>query len=107
MASPAEQELADRSVRDTARHEMPRALRDEVRLVGDALGQVIAEHGGDALLADVEALRRTVIRARVDSAARDGHANSADALVASWSWVRAEQVARAFTCYFHLVNLAE
>jgi len=47
MATPAERETADRSVRDTARHEMPRALRDEVRLVGDALGQVIAEHGGE------------------------------------------------------------
>ena len=54
MATPAERETADRSVRDTARHEMPRALREEVRLVGDALGQVIAEHGGEGLLADVE-----------------------------------------------------
>ena len=27
--------------------------------------------------------------------------------MASWSLDRAEQVARAFTCYFHLVNLAE
>jgi phosphoenolpyruvate carboxylase len=28
-------------------------------------------------------------------------------LVASWTIDRAEQVARAFTCYFQLVNLAE
>jgi len=47
---------------------MPRALRDEVRLVGNALGQVIAEHGGEGLLADVEALRRTVIQARAEAA---------------------------------------
>jgi phosphoenolpyruvate carboxylase len=107
MATPAERETADRTVRDTARHEMPRALRDEVRLVGDALGQVIAEHGGEGLLADVEALRRTVIQARAEAATRGGYANSADALVSSWSLDRAEQVARAFACYFHLVNLAE
>ena len=107
MATPAEQEAADRSVRDTARQEMPRALRDEVRIIGDALGQVIAEHGGEGLLADVEALRRTVIQARTGVATRGGYANTADALVSSWSLDRAEQVARAFACYFHLVNLAE
>jgi hypothetical protein len=42
MASPAERETTDRSVRDTARQEMPRTLREEVRIAGDALGQVIA-----------------------------------------------------------------
>jgi phosphoenolpyruvate carboxylase len=86
---------------------MPPSLRDEVRLVGDVLGQVIAEQAGDALLADVERLRRTVIRARTEGDLRGGHAEEADALVSSWSLDRAELVARAFTCYFHLVNLAE
>jgi phosphoenolpyruvate carboxylase len=107
MATPAELESSDRSVRDTARHQMPRALREEVRLVADVLGQVIAEHGGADLLADVETLRRTVIRARAENETRGGIADAADRLVASWSLDRAEQVARAFTCYFHLVNLAE
>ena len=107
MATTTAPDPADRSVRDTARQETPRALRDEVRLVGDALGQVIAEHGGEGLLADVEALRRTVIQARAGAATRGGHANTADALVSSWSLDRAERVARAFACYFHLVNLAE
>ena len=107
MATPEEHETSDRSPRDTARQQMPRALRDEVRLVGDALGQVIAEHGGAALLAGVENLRRTVIRARAEDDQQGGYAHAADELVSSWSLARAEQVARAFTCYFHLVNLAE
>src|SRR5580700_8231592 len=107
MASPAERETTDRSVRETARQEMPRTLREEVRIAGDALGQVIAEHGGAELLADVETLRRTVITARGEDRARGGHAGAADTLVSSWTLERAEQVARAFTCYFHLVNLAE
>jgi phosphoenolpyruvate carboxylase len=107
MATPAERETSDRSVRDTARQEMPRTLREEVRLAGDALGQVIAEHGGVEVLADVETLRRTVIRARSEDGTRGGLADSADRLVSSWSLDRAEQVARAFACYFHLVNLAE
>jgi len=105
--APPELDATDRSVRDTARQEMPRTLREEVRLAGDALGQVIAEHGGAALLADVETLRRTVISARAEDRTRGGYADAADKLVSSWSLDRAEQVARAFTCYFHLVNLAE
>ena len=93
--------------RDTAREQMPPSLRDEVRLVGELLAQVIAEQAGDSLLADVEHLRRTVIRARTEGDLRGGDVEAADALVSSWSLDRAEQVARAFTCYFHLVNLAE
>jgi phosphoenolpyruvate carboxylase len=71
-------------------------------MLGDMLGQVLAEYGGPGLLEDVENLRRTVIVAREkeDQAA-------AALLVASWPIDRAEQVARAFTCYFQLINLAE
>ena len=107
MATPRERVNDITSMRETARQEMPASVRDEVRVLGDVLGQVIAEYGGDGLLADVEALRRTVIRARGDGDGRGGHAEAADALVSSWSLDRAELVARAFTCYFHLVNLAE
>jgi phosphoenolpyruvate carboxylase len=89
--------------REVARTEMPAALRREVRLLGDVLGQVLAEYGGAELLEDVELLRRIVIVAR-DS---DAQERAATELVASWSIDRAEQVARAFTCYFQLINLAE
>jgi phosphoenolpyruvate carboxylase len=89
--------------REFARTEMPAALRREVRLLGDVLGQVLAEYGGPQLLEDVEQLRRTVIAARES----DDEERAATGLVASWSIDRAEQVARAFTCYFQLINLAE
>src|SRR6202171_6273342 len=82
---------------------MPAALRREVRLLGDLLGEVLAEYGGPELLSDVEQLRHTVIAAR-DSDLDD---RAAASLVASWPIERAEHVARAFTCYFQLVNLAE
>ncbi|MHB8587433.1 MAG: phosphoenolpyruvate carboxylase [Candidatus Dormibacteraceae bacterium] len=81
---------------------MPAPLRREVRLLGDLLGQVLAEFGGAGLLEDVEQLRRTVIAARETE-----DEGAAARLVASWPIGRAEQVARAFTCYFQLVNLAE
>ncbi len=89
--------------RERARLEMPELLRRDVRLLGELLGQVLREYGGDKLLADVEELRHAVI------AARTGAGDPADVveLVRGWSLDRAEEVARAFTVYFHLANLAE
>ncbi|HKW77816.1 MAG TPA: phosphoenolpyruvate carboxylase, partial [Candidatus Limnocylindria bacterium] len=74
-----------------------------MRLLGDMLGRVIAESGGASLLRDVERLRGFAIRARDDGR----YEREAERLVASWPLERAELVARAFTCYFHLANLAE
>ena len=91
------------SSRDAARHEIPAPLRRDIRLLGDLLGKVITDYGGARLLRDVEELRRLVIRARGDASS----AGKAERLIASWSLDRAENVARAFTCYFHLANLAE
>jgi hypothetical protein len=91
------------SLRESARQEMPAPLRAEVRLLGELLGQVLTEFGGPQLLEDVEQLRQTVIAARE----ADDQEQAAEQLVASWPLERAEQVARAFACYFHLANLAE
>src|SRR4029077_6261377 len=89
--------------RDTARQEIPAPLRRDGRLLGDVLGRVIAEAGGRDLLRDVEKLRALVIRARD----HDRYERRAERLIASWPLDRAEEVARAFACYFHLANLAE
>src|SRR5438128_621795 len=89
--------------RDAARQEIPPELRRDVRLLGELLGNVIADFGGASLLRDVEKLRGLAIRAREDGRFE----REAEKLVASWPLDRAELVARAFTCYFHLANLAE
>ncbi len=89
--------------RDSARQEMPDPLRNDVRLLGEMLGRVVAESCGADLLDDVEQLRRAVIGAREGTVSGD----EITALVASWPLERAKQVARAFTVYFHLANLAE
>ncbi len=115
--------------RDTDRQELPGRMRRDVRLLGDMLGEVLRESGGQDLLDDVERLRQAVIAARAshgsdgggsDGAGSDGAGSDGDgdphadpagdeiaALVASWPLDRAELVARAFTVYFHLTNLAE
>src|SRR4051794_4306055 len=89
--------------RSAAVTEMPDELRHDVRLLGKLLGQVIAEQGGEDLLADVERLRKAVIAARRGEVTGD----EITAMVAQWEIDRAVQIARAFTCYFHLANLAE
>jgi phosphoenolpyruvate carboxylase len=94
-------------------------MRRDVRLLGDILGEVISDSAGPELLADVERLRRAVIGARHSERdawstagapgqlAGDPAGDKIAALVASWSLAAADQVARAFTVYFHLANLAE
>ena len=90
---------------------MPQQMRRDVRLLGDLLGEVLRESEGDDLLADVERLRLAVIEARrgPDSSTEPGDpvGDEIAELVASWPLDRAELVARAFTVYFHLANLAE
>src|SRR5690606_3790776 len=57
---------------------------------------------------DVERLRELAIAAHhEDATVADDAAGQAEKLVESWSLERAEEVARAFTVYFHLVNVAE
>ena len=95
--------------READRQELPVPLRRDVRLLGDLLGEVIREAGGQSLLDDVERLRRAVIAAR-DKPSGDEADLAGDqiaALVAGWPLARAELVAKAFTIYFHLTNLAE
>jgi phosphoenolpyruvate carboxylase len=101
--------------REDDRYRMPEPMRRDVRLLGSLLGGVLSETGGQELLDDVEQLRHAVIESRrADAAQLDGErpepGSSLDeiaALVASWPLDRAEQVASAFTVYFHLANLAE
>ncbi|GAA0560777.1 phosphoenolpyruvate carboxylase [Actinomadura livida] len=89
--------------RETFRQDLPEPLRRDVRLLGAMLGDGLVEYGGQGLLDDVERLRHAVI------AARRGETTGAEvaAIVDGYPLERAEQVARAFTVYFHLTNLAE
>ncbi|MFJ2542375.1 phosphoenolpyruvate carboxylase [Microbacterium sp. NPDC087589] len=84
---------------------IPDAMRTDVRMLGALLGQVLREAGGDDLFEDVERLRLATIQA-YDEETSNAFERAA-AIAESFSIARADEVARAFTCYFHLVNLAE
>jgi phosphoenolpyruvate carboxylase len=85
--------------------EAPAPLRRDVRLLSTILGRVLVETEGPELLEDVERLRRATIALRrtqdVD------RRRTVLRIVRSFDGRRAEEVARAFTCYFQLANLAE
>ncbi|WP_202843758.1 phosphoenolpyruvate carboxylase [Luteimonas saliphila] len=78
-------------------------LRDDVRQLGTLVGEVLAEQGSPALLAEVEGIRRAAI-------ARREQGLPVDALVEEMARVPltdAEAVVRAFSTYFGAINLAE
>ena len=86
-------------------NEVPEQMRADVRLLGSLLGQVLRESGSPGLFDDVERLRAATISAYTD-ATPEAFRHAID-VADSFSVERADEVARAFTVYFHLVNLAE
>ena len=99
--------VADREAGRAGRREGPRSLelRRNVRLLTTMLGDAIAESGGAELLEQVETLRKAAIAFR--GRPTDARRRRVTDLVAALDLARAEDVIRAFTCYFQLVNLAE
>ena len=76
-------------------------LRRDVRSLGALLGQVLREQAGEGVYETVEALRQSAIARRErDSPFPSITAEAEDPL-------RAYQLARAFSFYFELINLAE
>jgi phosphoenolpyruvate carboxylase len=69
------------------------------------LGDAITETGGEGLLAEVEALRTATIAYR--GSPTEARLSRITQLVDGLDRRRTEDVIRAFTCYFQLVNLAE
>ncbi len=79
-------------------------LRDDVRLLGRLLGETLRQQVGDALFDQVEAIRALAKRAR------DGEPGAEAALTAQLSALADADllpVARAFTQFLNLANIAE
>ena len=81
-------------------------LARDVRLLGNALGEVLREQGGDALFERVERIRALTKEARSVAGGSDAE-RELDALFAGMDFDAALPVLKAFTTYFQLVNLAE
>jgi len=79
-------------------------LRADVSTLGALVGDVIREQGGDELFERVESARKAAIRRR--EGGRDGEAQLERA-VCGLEPGRAEELVRAFSAYFQVVNMAE
>ena len=79
-------------------------LRDDVRVLGALVGQVLAEQHGDEFLALVEAVRRAAINRREGNA---GGSDNLQQLLTGKSVASVELLVKAFSVYFQVVNLAE
>jgi phosphoenolpyruvate carboxylase len=98
-------EAIDLVGRFEAEQEIPEQMRADVRMLGTLLGRVLRESGSPGLFDDVERLRIATIHAYTDETP-EAFARAA-AIADSFTVERADEVARALTAYFHLVNLAE
>ena len=101
----------------TAERNAPNELARDVRVLGDALGEVLKEQGGPPLFDQVEALR-TLAKARraqagiddVEEASVAASTSAGQDMDARVNRIEPSQiipVLKAFTTYFQLVNLAE
>ena len=80
-------------------------MRDEVRLLGGLLGEVIRDEGGQVLYDRVEAVRQASVAYHRDPASKD--ASRLEALLADLSLDEAVGLAHGFAVFSLLANVAE
>ena len=80
-------------------------LRQDVRLLGNILGKILVNHGGNELLDKVEKIR-LMCKSLRNSFERDMYEALKEEIANLNSPMR-KQIIRAFSIYFHLVNAAE
>ena len=80
------------------------ALREDVHRLGELVGELVREQGGEALFDLVEAARRAAIAHREGDAQAHGVLTS---LLAALAPSTARDFIRAFSTYFQMVNMAE
>jgi phosphoenolpyruvate carboxylase len=84
--------------------EKDRAFKEDVHLLGELVGELIREQGGEALYDLVEAARRASIAHREGD---PGALESLRSLLAALAPSTAREFIRAFSTYFQMVNMAE
>ncbi len=86
------------------RHELPKALREDVRLLGELLGETLRRHEGQAIFDLVERVRALAKKARGGS---DVDFATLTRVLEQMPVDEALPVARAFSHFLNLANIAE
>ena len=98
-------ELSEQPLRTVELAATDALLREDVKLLGALVGEILAEQRSPDFLAEVERLRRAAIGRRENAAPV---AELVDALAGSSADLQhASDLVRAFSTYFQAVNLAE
>jgi len=84
--------------------EKDKALRDDVRRLGELVGELVRDQGGEALFDLVEAARRAAIAHREGDPGALGELTN---LLSALTPRTARDFIRAFSTYFQMVNMAE
>lgn len=95
------------------RAQADQALRDDIRVLGRILGDVIREQEGRVAFERVERIRQLSVAYRREAKAKGGHSRASAAqrslnrLLARLDDEQATSVIRAFSYFSHLANIAE
>ncbi|HCY61493.1 MAG TPA: phosphoenolpyruvate carboxylase [Oxalobacteraceae bacterium] len=92
-----------RSAKTAADKDAP--LKEDIRLLGRLLGDVLREQEGEAVFNVVETIRQTAVRFRRESDAQAGA--DLDRLLKKLTRDQTNAVVRAFSYFSHLANIAE
>lgn len=82
-------------------------LRDDVRFLGELVGDVLREQGGSDLFDAVEHIRTSAIRLRANDPPDQDEERALLAWAEQQPTRRLLHVVHAFSIYFHVINLAE
>ncbi|NNK92317.1 MAG: phosphoenolpyruvate carboxylase, partial [Acidimicrobiia bacterium] len=91
---------------DEETHDGSAALRADIRLLGNLLGETLVRQHGQELLDLVERVRSLTKRLRADASDADA-ASELDSVMGALDLGTTMQMVRAFSAYFHLANIAE
>ena len=80
-------------------------LKEDIRLLGRLLGEVLRDQEGDAVFEVVETVRQTAVRFRRESDAQSG--TDLNKLLKKLTRDQTISVVRAFSYFSHLANIAE
>ncbi|MGV3743402.1 MAG: phosphoenolpyruvate carboxylase [Burkholderiaceae bacterium] len=95
--------LSSRSPKASANPDAP--LKEDIRLLGQLLGDVLRDKEGQAAFEIVETIRQTAVRFRRESDAESGA--DLNRLLKKLTREQTISVVRAFSYFSHLVNIAE
>ena len=93
------------ATRSTKSADKDAPLREDIRLLGRLLGEVIRQQEGEAVFKVVETIRQTAVRFRRESDPEAGA--DLDRLLKKLSRDQTNAVVRAFSYFSHLANIAE